>query len=385
MTIIYPVNQRLLSRKAHDLLIIKTCHALAALGHTVFLVMQDAGIDNEAFLNHYGISSISGLNIISIPVRKRVGGMVISWRIFYRWLCFLKILKLLQTQTVDLIYLSELKLGNYLLHLYPFLKKPIIYEFHSLRAFDVKPFRSDRLEQRVFKKATAVIVTTKSLLKMLETLYGKREGVDAISLASDLFSAPFSLSSIEQGRERHIFYVGQHYLLQGIDLLVEAMVYLPGCRLHTVGGRSEEMEYLKEMASQKGVGQRIHFHGFVPPSDLPLLLQQADIFVIPSRSDGRMPYVAHTKVYEYMAYGKPIVATDLPSIREVLIDQHNAVLVSPDDPKSLAEGIQKVLLDRTLAEKISRNAYETARQYTWEHRGKSLESFFEERLRRRGT
>ena len=375
MTIIYPVDQRLLSGKAHDILIVRTCHALASLGHTVFLIMQETDVDPETFWRHYGIQSVPGLQIFSIPVRRGKNG--ISWRFLYRRLCFLKIQALLRSIPVDLIYLSELKLAGYLLHRSSSLKKPIVYEFHNLKAFDSEPFRPDPAEEKVYREATSVIVTTKSLCGMLKQLYGARQGEAIVSLASDLFLEPFSFRPAGKEDESKIFYLGQHYPLQGVDLLVEAMAYLPGCRLYTVGGRPGEIESLKEVAERYGVASRVHFHGFVRPSEIPPLLGTADVMVIPSRNAGRMPYVAHTKIYEYMAYGRPIVATDLPSIRELLADRHNAILVSPDDPKTLAEGIRMILSDPILAEKMARNAYESARRHTWKERGGALTSTFE--------
>lgn len=374
MTIIYPVDQRLLSGKAHDILIVRTCHALASLGHTVFLVMQAVDLDLSTFLSHYGIQASPHLHVISIPVRQKNLG--IAWRFLYRRLCFQKIRELLRAFPIDLIYLSELKLAHYLLRRSSILRKPIIYEYHNLKAFDMEPFQPDRMEGMVYKESTSVIATTRELIGMLRRFYGDRKNMVTISLASHLFSEPFFPRPIEKETEARIFYLGQHYPLQGVDLLIEAMASLSRGELHTVGGRPEEIEDLKEIARQNGMISRVHFHGFVRPPEIPSLLRNADVLVVPSRNAGRMPYVAHTKIYEYMAYGKPIVAADLPSIREVLVDHHNSVLVSPDDAKALAAGIEEILSDPALAEKIARNAHETARHHTWEARGNALINHF---------
>lgn len=376
MTIIYPADQRLLSGRAHDILMVRTCQILAALGHTVFLVMQEAGKDEKAFLEHYGIRPHPRLRLISIRVRKKIAGLTVSWRWSYRWLCLLKVLRLLRTESIDLIYVSELKLSRHLLHFQLFLNKPIVYEVHNLKAFDRIPFQSDPLEKKVLGRADGVIVTTKALSNWAETLYGKPDKLAVVSLATDLFPERFSFHPVEQGRKARIFYLGQHYSLQGIALLVEAMCHLRGCELHTVGGKPEEIAFLKKEISHFGIESSVQFHGFIRPSDLPSFLKEADLFVVPSRNEGRMPFVAHTKIYEYMAYGRPIVASNLPSIQEVLMDGYNAILVVPDDPLALAQGIQRVLSDSALAEKIARNARETALHYTWEARGTSLASHF---------
>jgi glycosyltransferase involved in cell wall biosynthesis len=79
-------------------------------------------------------------------------------------------------------------------------------------------------------------------------------------------------------------------------------------------------------------------------------------------------------MFEYMAAGKPIVATKLPAVMEVLKDGVNAVLVEPDNPAALARGIQHIVLDQAFARKIGENARRDVNNYTWQRRaGKILE------------
>ena len=75
-----------------------------------------------------------------------------------------------------------------------------------------------------------------------------------------------------------------------------------------------------------------------------------------------------------MASGVPIVASDIPALREIL-NEKNAVLVKPNDPAVLARGIQKVLSDHALATSISRQAFEDVQKFTWENRAKSICEF----------
>ena len=75
-----------------------------------------------------------------------------------------------------------------------------------------------------------------------------------------------------------------------------------------------------------------------------------------------------------MAAGKQIVASDLPSLREIL-NENAAVLVEPDNPEALAKGIEKVLKDGVLAGKIAQNAAEEAKNYTWEKRAQNILTF----------
>ena len=80
------------------------------------------------------------------------------------------------------------------------------------------------------------------------------------------------------------------------------------------------------------------------------------------------------KLFEYMAAGRPIVACDVPALREVLRHGENAWLVAPDDPRSLAEGIRTVLDDQALAARLAERAASDVRARTWEARAARIVS-----------
>jgi glycosyltransferase involved in cell wall biosynthesis len=79
-------------------------------------------------------------------------------------------------------------------------------------------------------------------------------------------------------------------------------------------------------------------------------------------------YTSPLKLFEYMAAGAPIVAAELPSIREVIKHGDNGWLVAPDDPGALAAGIRHVLQNRDLASAMAAKAARDAKNYTWQSR-----------------
>ncbi|OGN25680.1 MAG: hypothetical protein A3B17_02140 [Candidatus Yanofskybacteria bacterium RIFCSPLOWO2_01_FULL_45_72] len=76
-----------------------------------------------------------------------------------------------------------------------------------------------------------------------------------------------------------------------------------------------------------------------------------------------------------MASGCPIVAQDLPSFREVL-NEENSLIVSAEDSKALAEGINEVFNNAELAARISRKALEDVQKYTWPERVRKIIRLF---------
>ena len=106
---------------------------------------------------------------------------------------------------------------------------------------------------------------------------------------------------------------------------------------------------------------------------MPQYLAAADVLVLPTSA--REPigarFTSPLKLFEYMAAGRPIVASDVPSSREVLTEE-TAIFVRPDSVSSLAEGISRALRDQAFSSNISNNARELVKQYTWSRRAEII-------------
>ena len=164
--------------------------------------------------------------------------------------------------------------------------------------------------------------------------------------------------------------------MQGVDILIEAIRYLPDARLSIIGGNEKDLNRLKHLASNLNLDKRIDFHGFVHPHRVSEIAKDIDVMVICALDRGKRRYAAHTKLYEYMAMGKPIVAFDLPSVREEVTDGKDILLAKPDDPKSLAEKIGYVLDNPDVARQLAVNAYRSADEFSWEKRAARLSEVF---------
>jgi glycosyltransferase involved in cell wall biosynthesis len=118
---------------------------------------------------------------------------------------------------------------------------------------------------------------------------------------------------------------------------------------------------------------------FQPPALAPKFQQAADVLIVPniSASDDSSYYTSPLKLFQYMAAGRPIVASDLPSLRTVL-NSENAYLVRPDDPHALAQGIRDALSDHQESTRRTERAREEVKQYTWEKRADRILRFVAE-------
>jgi glycosyltransferase involved in cell wall biosynthesis len=148
-----------------------------------------------------------------------------------------------------------------------------------------------------------------------------------------------------------------------------------------VGGHEAEGDRarLEALVERLGLDSRVTFTGHVEPGKVPALLGRATVLVLPNpASSVSMHFTSPLKLFEYMATGRAIVASDLPSFREVLRHGHNAWLVSPGDPDALARGIRRVAEDRELAERLARQALVDVADYSWDRRAARLEALFHE-------
>ncbi|HVJ81560.1 MAG TPA: glycosyltransferase [Planctomycetia bacterium] len=136
---------------------------------------------------------------------------------------------------------------------------------------------------------------------------------------------------------RHLLFVGNLHPVKGLDVLLKACERLDGdWRLHLVG-EGPQRPALERQAKASGLGERVSFHGGAPHSDVPKWMSAADLFVLPSRSEG-VPNV----LLEAAACGLPYVASNVGGIPEIAA-LGDSRLVPPEDPEALAEGLRTML------------------------------------------
>ena len=171
-----------------------------------------------------------------------------------------------------------------------------------------------------------------------------------------------------------VVYVGGLYEGRGLDSLFQATARLK-VNLLIVGGRNkEEIGIWQQRALKKGASN-IHFTGYQAPNRIPLYMFAADVLAMPygtrvmtGRGEDITEWTSPLKMFEYMAAARPIVASDLPVLRTVLAHERNALLVPPDNVRSLTAAIQRVLSNPSLGMQIATKARSDVAQYTWKAR-----------------
>jgi glycosyltransferase involved in cell wall biosynthesis len=214
--------------------------------------------------------------------------------------------------------------------------------------------------------------------KLLELL----EGVDLPRFAA-VHTQEECLRQLRLPMDQSIIaYVGRFHTLdieKGVPELAEAIASVPSVNrkeplLICVGGPMEGVLAYIEVARRHSVPeQRLRFVERAPNAQVPLWIRACDVVTIPWHwTEFSAYFTSPMKLFEYMAAGMPIVATDLPSLWEVLRHGENAWLVEPGNAKALVVGIFRILCDGRLAQRIADQARRDAQHYSWQHRASTI-------------
>lgn len=253
-------------------------------------------------------------------------------------------------------------------------REQVFLELHRVPAGELRR----RWLREVLALATGVVAISGGVREDLIAL-GARE--DAICVEHDGFDAQrfASRPTREQARAQLELpqdafiatYTGGLLAWKGAELIVEAARELPELTFVLAGGMAPDVERLRERA--RGLAN-VRIDGFQPPERVALYLSAADIGLAPNRSQPAISskYTSPLKVFEAMAVGLPLVASDLPSMREVLTHGLDAWLVLPDDASALARGVRRLAQDPELRERLSSAFARRASEHTWDARARRL-------------
>lgn len=390
MRILYFADIRFPLERANGIQTMETCHALGERGHEVRLIVRpDTQSPPRDPFAYYGLPHGNRVTIERAPV---VGPRA-ARRLGY--LSFALGRSLGQTR-VDVLMTRDLGTASMLTAVPLSMRAPLVYESHGY-APDVAAAlpqmltnarapgsgRLNRLAKReaaVWRRADGYVTITTGLRHALEARFGMRPRMAVVPDGVRLPPARrFEFPS--PAAETIVGYAGHLYPWKGVDVLLEALARAGGASALIIGGHEAEGDRarLEALAARLGVTRRVTFTGHVEPSRVSALLQRATILALPNPVSALSThFTSPLKLFEYMAAGRAIVASDLPAIREVLQHERNALLVRPGDPAAMARSIDRLAADRDLAMGLARQAFDDAADYTWERRAARLESLLDE-------
>jgi glycosyltransferase involved in cell wall biosynthesis len=391
MHVLYAYRQNFPNTRAGSIQVVKTCTELAKLGVRVTLCVNRIDRKSKHLLyDVYGVDMPDGFILREMVPSCFNWSRVLSSVIYnqhFRHECRIA----LQDDRDVFIYTRNkggLRLLESLFSCGSWPKS--IYEAHNLMSnshktsdivsgnselgsLDRKYVKKWQREAKVFSSTSGLVCITSGLAEDLRQFFSPKCPVCVIPSGVTPNELPIRYRDID------IVYCGHLDESKGVDVLVRAMQWLPGRHATLIGGRREaDLERVRKLAKQVGVLEQIHLVGFVAPRLVPDYLARAKIGVVPTPGDGdplAEKYTSPMKLLELMMNGVAVIASDVPSSREIISDGKTGELVPPSDGRALATKIAALLENELARRKLAVRAHQHVQAFTWESRARNIRDF----------
>lgn len=362
MNILYFSTSVIPSQYANSINVMKMSNALSQLNNSVTLV----GISGNYSADLYAFYNVPNSFEVKLVKNSKLG--VAN-----------RIIKLLQEMKgKDLIY-TRYTLAAFISSV--FFHKKVVYEYHS----EVIGKINTIMERKLAKSKFVIHAFITQSLK--ERYLEKHPNMIEENTLIVPDAAEKVMDTIDYVEKDHYScgYIGSFQKGKGIEQVLEIAKQLPSVTFHIVGGKTEEINKIKKINTCKN----IIWHGFLPQAEaMRILKNQIDIALLPNQADVIVgnganigKWTSPMKLFEYMSYGKMIVASDLPVLKEIIRDEHTALLANSENTEEWINAINKLINDKDLAESVRKNALEEFNNnYTWKKRAEKVLDTIEQHL-----
>tara|TARA_B100001057_G_scaffold19957_1_gene18506 strand:+ start:4131 stop:5240 length:1110 start_codon:yes stop_codon:yes gene_type:complete len=359
MKIVYLFNSSVPSYNASSLQVVNMCNEISNTVGKLTLITPNTGI-NKSISEHYGIKK--NFNIIKIKkFDKFPRGLNYYLYSIYSIMTGLKL-------RPDLFITRN----YFTLFLLLLLRKKVIFEVHSslliegrINNFVVKYFKI--LDSKNIINLVFITRSVKDFFYEKYKIKSRRSSI--LSSASNIKTF---LSQPQKKLFLNIGYFGLVNKSRGINFLCQLSkidmknrYYIYGCTRDTVNSYKKKFK-----------NKNVFFHEYVPYKNVKNLMCQMDLFIMPYEKEvttsgnvGNIAsYTSPMKLFDYLSSSKPIIASSLNVLREVLVDKKNCIFVDSLNIYKWKLIINKILLNNSQREIISRNNFFLAKNYTYHNR-----------------
>lgn len=362
MLIHYLNGGRMPSRDANSVQIAKMCEAFVDNGHEVILFAREGDAPAATIFERYAVKPAFELAILPPLGFRGTRVATFLWRLRRR----------ARRRPPDLFYgrdlLSLLAVGG--------LGAPLVFEAHNI------PPRGSlrwRLARRLFERWNFVrlVAITESLRQLYLRDFPRLRSLDTLvapSAAGEI-AAPTGVAPKWPGRASafQVGFVGRAFPGKGIEQVIAAAAELPEMDFHVVGAEASELAWL-----ERPIPPNVHFHGYRSQPELGDYYARFGAVAAPyggsvlnASGQESAQVLSSLKVMEYMSSGVPLVASDLPGVREVVAHERSALLVPAGDATAFAAALRRLAADRELGRRLAAQARaDYLARHTWRARAR---------------
>lgn len=369
MKLCYVANNRFPSERAYMTQIVQMCNAFVQQGHEITLLVTDRKTNIvEDPVTFFGVPINFSIVRVSVP---DIAGRAPQIPVFIRpYAYFIQRIIFtyhaaahINTQGYTHVYGRDEWILWFLTYL---VRASIVWESHEAKF--------SRVAQRLIQKIKYLVVISDGIKN-----FYRAQGVhsEKLLVADDAVDDRFFESHISKEEARGklgvfcekpvVMYIGGLEDWKGAETLFEASRGQNDFETYVIGGKENELSLFREKYPH------VHFLGPRPYRELPGSQQAADILVIPNTAKVALSseYTSPLKLFAHMTSKKPIVASKIPSIANVL-SPDEAYFFIPDDPASLRVTIVQMLRDPDGVNRRALAAYAKSKKYTWLKRAEKI-------------
>ncbi|OGG72670.1 hypothetical protein A3A38_00335 [Candidatus Kaiserbacteria bacterium RIFCSPLOWO2_01_FULL_53_17] len=368
MKLFYVANIRIPTEKAHGVAIVKACESFARAGVETTLVVprRRTPFEKDVF-ETYSVEPLFAVRFLPVIdlIRERAGRFVFALETAtfyisaYAYLLFKGRDVLIYTREPGFIALSRLGFRVVLeCHLIPKRRMPF---FKRARRASRIIVISEALRRAFidagFDPKTILVTPSGVDLSIFDTAISRDEARKKLGFPEGVLIVAYTGNFTTMGEDK------------GLGDAITALGKAPDALLVAVGGSDRDRARYVAEAREAGVEDRVRLIGYEPQATLALYQKAADVLLMPFPDlPHYRDHMSPVKMFEYMAAKRPIIASDLPTIREVL-DDETAIIIPPGDTEALASAIKKIIADPDAARMLAERAYQkVSSKYTWQKR-----------------
>jgi len=370
MDLVYVANSVVPSRAANSMQVMNMCEAFADNGHDVTLLVPDRDAelsDVDDVHDYYDVAPTFEIRKCTRPNLSSAGTFLVNYWIGREAAAMDP--DLVFGRSVVACYFASLTGAR------------TVFESHS-------PMRESRfgwLEEAFFSRLIGhetfehLVVISDALREYYEEAYPHLAGNVVVARDAadpvDTSVQPVALEPADAALQ--VGYVGNLYEGRGMELVASLARRLSDVHFHVVGGDPDDVDRWQSSLADV---ESITFHGFVSPGELDRYRLAFDVQVAPYQHDvatnaghNTVRWMSPLKIFEYMAAGTAIVASDLPAIREILDDGETALLADPDAVDEWMDALVRLRDEPDLRSALGARARaDFLDNYTWEQRAKEV-------------
>lgn len=374
MKIVYIANTRIPTEKAHGWQICKMCEQFGKMGNKteLWLPMRENEIKEDIF-SFYGLEKCFKIEIFDgidwVKAKKYFGKTSFYFQkiFFFFRLVFQKIDKdaMVYSRDPEIVWLFGLR------------GRKTIFSAHNW------PQSKNFLYKLLLKNADKIICNSYGTEKKFKGNGFKNTCVFPNGVDLDKFDFKEDSEKLKDKlgvprMKNIVMYAGHLYEWKGISVIMEIaekMRLRDDIVIFVLGGSRKDTEKYEKIKKGKKLNN-IYFCGYQTRESIPLFFKCADIFLLPNIpiSEESREETSPIKMFEYMAASKPIIASALPSIKEILNDS-NSILAEPGNSSAFVRAIESLLNNKEFSDKISKKAFSDALKYSWSGRAERIVDF----------